>query len=135
MRLNNAGELKEMMKNNPELKVARLSKNSSPPLAKYPLAKYRAKRTEYGGKWYPSKKQAENAAKFMALVGEGKPYKAYLEEIPFRLPGGSVHRVDHLLLTWDDKAEWYETKGRDLEVGRLKRNMVSAIYHITISLI
>ena len=138
-------ELAQRLKDNPDLNISESpngkiadfesAKANSTFAPVKPHSKYHSLKTEYNGRIYPSKRQAENAAKFMALVGKGKPYKAYLEEIPFRLPGGSQHRVDHLLLTWNDTAEWYETKGRDLPMGMLKRKQTEEIYHIRIRLI
>jgi len=107
-------------------------------------SKYRATRTEYNGRTYPSEKQAKDAAMFEALTGPGLPYKAYLQEVPFRLPGLTptgrpiVHRVDHMCIDWDDKVEFFETKCRDIKgrakMGELKRSQVEQIYHIKITL-
>jgi hypothetical protein len=113
------------------LKVKSLDKNSS----QLPINKYHANRTEYGGKWYPSQHEANDAAKFDTLIGVGKPYKAKIEQVKFILPKKESHRVDFMLLTWDDKAEFYESKGRDLESGRIRRHWVEEFYHIKIIVI
>ena len=139
-------ELANKLKENPDVKVEapRVITQKGLLSPKKP-SKMRNKRTNYNGRNYPSKKQATDAAKFQSLVGAGKPYKAYLQEVPFALPGLTptgrpiVHRVDHLLLTWDDKAEWYETKCNPMagraKMGELKRSQTEQLYNIIITIV
>lgn len=101
------------------------------PKLKNPVSKYKAQRTSYNGKSYPSKKQARKAKELELLKQVGK-IKGYIEEVAFRLPGNSVHRVDFGRIELDDKVTWVETKGRDLPMGRLKRRQVEELYHIHI---
>ncbi len=136
----------EFVEDNREvLKEAGIRVRTQGPLSEPATNKYHAIRTEYAGRKYPSKKQAEDTAKFQSLVGPGKPYKAYLEEVPFKLPGHTptgrsiVHRVDHCLIDWSDKAWWYETKCKAFKgrapMGELKRSQVEQLYFIKIEVI
>ena len=98
---------------------------------KVQTSKYKAQRTSYNGKVYPSKKQAKKAEELELLKSVGK-IKGYIEEVPFRLPGKSVHRVDFGVIELDNKVTWLETKGRDLPMGKLKRRQVEELFHIHI---
>ena len=104
------------------------------------VSKYHAVRTEYNGRWYPSKKQAGQAAEFYLQKKVGA-IKGVLEEVPFRLPGKTrkgrpiIHRVDFGIIELDDRVIWYESKGKDLELGRLKRAQTEEIYQIKIHVI
>jgi hypothetical protein len=96
-------------------------------------SKYGAIRTEYNGKVYPSKKQADYARMLEAL--KGKEIKSYIEEVAFRLPGGSIHRVDFGVINFDNTVSWVEVKGKDLPMGKLKRKQTEEIYGIKITVV
>ncbi len=131
-------ELAEALKNNPQLGVVvtKLGKQAGKPSESHPSAKskYRAVRTEYNGRNYPSKKQAADAAKFYMLKDAGK-IKGVLEEVPFRLPGKTIHRIDFGIIELNNTVTWYESKGRDLPMGKLKRRQVEALYKIKVNVI
>ncbi len=94
----------------------------------------------YGGRVYPSKKQAIDAEVFYTQL-QHKLIKGVLEEVPFRLPGRTkggrpiIHRVDWGIIELNDVVSWYESKGKDLELGRLKRAQVTELYHIKIEIL
>ena len=96
--------------------------------------KYRAIPTEYRGRRYPSKKQAEKAEELDLLKLAGK-IKGFIEEVSFRLPGNSRHRVDFGVIELDNTVTWIEVKGRDLQMGKLKRRQVEELYHIKIKVV
>ena len=105
-----------------------------------PRTKYNARRVFFNGRWYPSYHQAEDAAKFHALWKAGK-VRGVIEEVAFALPGKTdkdkafVHRVDFGVIELNGVVTWYESKGRDLALGKLKRRQVEELYHIKINLI
>ena len=102
--------------------------------------KYHAVRAEYNGRRYPSKHQATDAEIFYTQLQHGL-IKGVLEEVPFRLPGLTrqgrpiIHRVDFGILELDGTTQWYESKGKELELGRLKRVQVEQLYKIKITVI
>lgn len=105
-----------------------------------PNNKYHAVRTDFKGRNYPSKHQAEKAEMFYQQRDAGI-IKGVLEEVPFQLPGKTeggrqiVHRVDFGIIELDDRVSWYEAKGKELELGRLKRVQVEELYHIKVTVI
>lgn len=102
----------------------------------------------YNGRVYPSKKQATYAQQLDLLVKAGR-MSFYLEEVPFRLPGGTVHRLDFIEFTnvftgdftndgkpdFNWNIEFVEVKGRDLPLGKLKRKQTEELYGITIKVV
>ncbi len=130
-------ELEQLLKDNPDLRVdgeaTRCFQQASGPSA-VPASKYRDQRTEHAGKMYPSKHEAEDARRFQSLTGLGKPYKAVIEQVKFRLPKGESHRVDFMLINWENKVEFWESKGKDLESGRIRRHWVEELYNIKIKI-
>ncbi len=59
--------------------------------------KYHAQRTEYNGRVYPSKAQAERARQLDALV-LGEVIHPYLEEVTFRLGPDFRYRADFVVI-------------------------------------
>ena len=100
--------------------------------------KYRAQRTEYMGRIYPSNHHAEIALYLNAMT---KLYDGIIEEVPFRLPGKTntgrpfIHRVDFGCLKDGKVVRWVEAKGKDLELGKLKRRQVEEIFKIVIEIV
>ena len=103
-------------------------------------SKYRAQRTN----GYASKKEAQFAADLVLRKAAGEVW-FWLEQVPFKLPGGSKHRVDFmvfyplpkdiLLETPIERWELIEIKGRDLPMGKLKRQQVEELYNVKITLV
>lgn len=55
----------------------------------------------------------------------------FLMQIPFHLPGNSIHRVDFQVFS-KENVYFIEAKGRDLPMGKLKRNQVQDIFGVQI---
>ncbi len=80
--------------------------------AQPPEHKYRARRTVLGdGRKYPSGKQARYAQELDLRVKAGEVLW-YLEEVPFRLPGGVKYRLDVLEFHADGTVHLVEVKGK-----------------------
>lgn len=135
-------ELAQMLKDNPELRIggalpATLASTEEE------VSKYRSRRTEYGGILYDSKKEAEKAQELDLRVA-GKAVLYWLRQVPFRLPGGVVYRVDFQVFYPNREVRYFDCKGRDRKTGkfvtdtaasRLKRRQVEALYPVSIELI
>jgi hypothetical protein len=91
----------------------------------------------YRGITFKSKKEANKAAE-LDLAKQAGEIKGYLMQVPFILPGKTKsgrpirHYVDFGIIELDDRMTWLECKGRDLELGRLKRAQCEEIYGIKI---
>lgn len=132
------------LKENPDLKieVARISVKDVPVWKTPKPSKYRAKRTEYAGVLFDSKKEAEFAQKLDLLIKAGD-IDFYLRQVSFPLPGKSSHRID--FVTFKTKAprslgqvwaiHFLEIKGRDLPMGKLKRRQVEQLFGIHVEVI
>ena len=96
--------------------------------------KFNAKATDFNGKRYPSRKQARHAQE-LELAKRAGELLFYLEEVPVRLSGGVIHRIDFLEFWASGEVKFVETKGFDTPQGKLKRKMVEAEYPFTIEVI
>lgn len=112
--------------------------DSSNPVAG--TSKYRAQRTEYNGRNYPSKHHAAIAQLLDSAV-KGGAYDGIIEEVPFRLPGRTntgrpfIHRIDFGCLKDGKIIRWVEAKGKDLELGKMKRRQCEELYKIRIEVL
>jgi hypothetical protein len=116
-------------------------------------SKYNAVRTN----GYASKKEAEYAEGLAAAKAAGD-ISFWLEQVPFKLPGGSKYlldfvvftlvpktaRAEHLLMVdkidraelhWAFDVRFVEVKGRDLPLGKLKRRQTEELYGIKIEVV
>ena len=96
--------------------------------------KYHAVKTEYGGVTYDSRLEARFAALLDQYQRAGM-IRSWTRQIPFRMPDGSIHRVDFMVFYDDGTFELIEVKGRDLAAGRLKRAVVEDRYGVRIELV
>lgn len=96
----------------------------------YKPPKYGNKKTEYLGRTYSSKLEAECARELDRMKKEGK-ILFFLEQVPLKLAGKNRHYVDFLVF-YPDTVEFIESKGRDLPLGKLKREQCEEIYGIKI---
>lgn len=136
------GELKQQLRDNsdlarknPELGVTS-PVNGATPLREH---KYHAVRTEYNGKSYPSKKEAQRAMDNDLRI-KASDLSFYLEQVPMRLPGKITYRVDFVEFMQVANTELYEvhfidTKGYDTPVSDLKRKQVESLYKIKVEVI
>jgi hypothetical protein len=97
-------------------------------------SKYHSIITEADGIKFQSKKEARVYRELCCRVHAGE-VKFFLMQVPFRLAGGYVHRLDFMLIKTDGTIEYLEAKGRDLPMGKMKRKMVEAEYGIFIEVI
>jgi len=81
---------------------------------------------------FPSKleRACYDRLKLLQKAGE---IRMFLMQIPFRLPSGK-HVVDFAVFT-EFEVFFIEAKGRDLALGRLKRQSVEAIYDVDIRVV
>ena len=93
--------------------------------------KFNAQRTEYAGRRYPSKKQA-NYAQELDLRVKANEVLFYLEEVPFRLPGGVVYRADFIEFWVNGEVHIVDTKGYRTQDYIAKKRMVEALYPVKI---
>lgn len=96
--------------------------------------KYHAVKTEYGGVTYDSKLEARFAALLDQYQRAGM-IRSWTRQIPFRMPDGSIHRVDFMVFYGDGKFSLVEVKGRDLAAGRLKRAVVEEKYGVGVEVV
>lgn len=103
-------------------------------------SKYHAVRT---GR-YHSRKEARYADELEQRKRAGE-ISFYLEQVPFRLPGDIIYRLDFMTFTekrnyspskevWFD-VRYIEVKGKDLYAGRIKRKQTESIYGIHIEVV
>jgi len=105
-------------------------------------SKYHAVRTN----GYASKKEARYADELWLRQKAGEIH-FWLEQVPFRLPGDQVYRLDfvvfYTLPVIDHPGEmvnawmvrFIEVKGKDLSMGRLKRKQTEELYRIKIEVV
>jgi len=96
--------------------------------------KYHAVKTEYGGVTYDSRLEARFAALLDQYQRAGM-IRSWTRQIPFRMPDGSIHRVDFMVFYDDGVFSLVEVKGRDLAAGRLKRAVVEEKYGVGIEVV
>lgn len=94
-------------------------------------SKYFAKRTEYNGISFPSKREADYCAKLDALRNAGK-LLYYLRQVPIDLPGGVKYRVDFVEFWPGGKVRYVDVKGMRTPVYKLKKKQVEALFPIKI---
>lgn len=92
--------------------------------------KFNAKRCESDGIKFPSLLERSCYLRLKQMQ-EDKEILFFLRQVPFDLPGKSKHVIDYCIFT-NDSVLFVEAKGRDLQMGKLKRNQVSEIYNIEI---
>ncbi len=137
-------QLAEILARDPAYKV--VSSNSLPVpvkgLESHPVKphKYHAVRTEYNGKSYPSRKEAQHAQDNDLKIKAGY-LTFFLEQVPIRLiPSSTIYRVDFVEFNLVANTHLYEvafveTKGYKTPVGELKRKQAEAILGIKIKVV
>ncbi len=107
-------------------------------------SKYHNQRTEYGGRIYASKKEADFARGLDLRIKAGE-IKGWIPQVMFPLPGGTQHRVDFEVFEasfnhFQDRSQFsavsfWEVKGRDLPMGKMKRKQTEELYGIRINIV
>lgn len=93
-------------------------------------SKYGNVRTEYNGKKYDSKREAEYAAE-LDLRLKAKDIVKYFEQVPFELEGGK-YIADFVVLHKTGKYEVIDVKGVKTQVYRLKKRQMKERWNIDI---
>lgn len=134
LRLNSEIELKAL--------IHRMKHRDSPEIPErvQKASKYHAVVSEAFQIKFPSKKHRTFYLELVCRKQAGE-IQYFIREVPFDLPGhyenGKVvrHFVDFGVCNLDGTMTWYEVKGRDLAMGKLKRAQVEEIYGIRIVLV
>jgi len=98
-----------------------------------PKHKYGARPCAITGIKFPSQLEKNCYITFLSLK-EQKKILFFLRQIPFDLVGGAKHQIDFMVFTPSDVL-FFEAKGRDLPLGKLKRQQVEELYNIDINVI
>jgi hypothetical protein len=96
-------------------------------------SKYGAKITIVDGIRFPSKLEAECYSVLKSLQ-EKEKILFFLTQVPFRLPNNKKHYLDFLVFL-PNKVLFLESKGKDLPLGKFKREQVEFLYKIKIKLV
>lgn len=89
--------------------------------------KFKATRTEYNGRIYPSKLQAQYAQYLTTLKEEGL-ILFWLEEVPFRFYDTSKYLVDFMVFMADGEIRFVETKGKETKDFNRKMKLMKMEY-------
>lgn len=95
-----------------------------------PRHKFGAIRCEADGIKFPSKLERE-AYFTLKRLQENKHIVFFLRQVPFDIPTHKKHIVDYCVFT-KDSVIFIECKGKDLPLGKLKRELVEHLYCIDI---
>lgn len=95
-------------------------------------SKYGAVKTEYKGRVYDSRKEADYACELDLRLVAGE-ITGWIPQVRIPLLVG-YHQVDFLVL-YPTRVEFVEVKGRDLAMGRRKRWEVRKMYGIEIKVV
>ncbi len=93
--------------------------------------KYGAKRTEYGGKIYPSRHEANRAAELVLMARAGEVVTV-MEQVSFLLPGGHKYIADFVILWPDGHYTVEDAKGVKTPEYKIKRDLMLEKYGIEI---
>lgn len=99
-----------------------------------PKHKFGAIPCERDGKKFPSKLEAKCYSELKERQRNGE-ILFFLRQVPFDLPGSSKHCIDFCVFFSNGIVEFIEAKGRDLPLGKLKRNQVEELFGIEIHVI
>ena len=107
------------------------------------ISKYRNRRTSYGGQNYHSQKEANRARDNDLRIKAGE-LSFYLTQVPIRLPGGVVYRLDFVEFTQiKGNASLYEVRFIEVKpsgkfrekTGEVKRKIAKALLKIDIEVV
>lgn len=96
--------------------------------------KYNAKKTEFQGQMFDSKHELERWQEFELQKTLGA-IRAVVRQVSMPLPGTRRRiRVDFLIVENDGQQRWFDAKGFENAISKLKRDQVREAYGITIEL-
>lgn len=93
--------------------------------------KFNARRTEFDGQRYDSKKEAAYAAQ-LKLRQRAGDVVFWLRQVPFHLPGGVVYRVDFQEFQSDGTIRFVDVKGHRTKEFIRNKKQVEDLYPVTI---
>ena len=96
--------------------------------------KYSAQAIVVGGERFDSKAEAARND-YWAKLWAAKAIKYYLRQVPFRLPGGIIYRLDFYVVHLDGGHTYEDVKGVLTRVSVNKIKQVEEIYRIKVELI
>jgi hypothetical protein len=97
-------------------------------------AKYSNEKTVVDGRKFDSKLEALRYI-YWSNLWRSKAIRYFLTQVPFRLPGGIVYRLDFLVMHLDGPPSYEDTKGVLTRVSINKIRQVEEIYGIKIDLV
>lgn len=106
--------------------------NSTP--TNRPMHKFNAKRTDYDGIRFDSKKEAQYYAKLKMRVSVGQVL-FFLRQTAFHLPGGVKYSVDFTEFHADGTVHFVDVKGMKTKEFILKKKMVEDLYPVEIEVV
>src|SRR3990167_652776 len=136
-------ELEAKRKENPDLTISKEGLRSLPPTKgegrQLTISKYHNRRTNYGGQNYHSQKEADRARDNDLRI-KASELSFYLTQVPIRLPGKVVYRLDFVefIRVADTplfEVAFVEVKGFRTKTGEAKRKIAEAILGIDIEVI
>lgn len=98
----------------------------APPPLPMKRNKYHNTRTEYNGKVYDSRREADRAAELQVLVRVGE-VATILEQVSFVLPGGVKYRADFLILKKDGTFIIEDAKGVRTKEYQIKKKLMASL--------
>lgn len=127
-------ELAAKLKENPDLKVDDTFNRALAFTTSYEKpTKYRSRRTIYNGISFASKKEADHAQMLDMAIQAGA-VKYWLRQVPFQL-SETRYFADFQVFYPDGSVRYFDVKGYDTPLSKLKRKQVKALYGVTIELV
>lgn len=108
-----------------------LASSNSKRRAKF--SKYRAKPTTIDGIRFHSKLESE-CYLILKSLWENKKISFFLMQVPFRFPNNSKHYIDYCIFM-PSVVIFLEAKGKDLPLGKFKREQIESLYNIKIRIV
>lgn len=94
--------------------------------------KFNAKRTEYDGISFSSKREAKYYADLLLAKSSGE-LVFFLRQVPFHLPGGVKYLVDFVEFWKDGSVRFCDVKGFKTPMYIIKKKQVESIYPVEIT--
>lgn len=95
-----------------------------------PKHKYGAKRCRADDICFDSQLERDCYFVLKRLQQAGQ-VRMFLMQVPFQIGAGKKHRVDFMVFT-EEAVVFVEAKGRDLEAGRLRRQLAEELFDVDI---
>ena len=96
--------------------------------------KFFAKRTEYDGIKFDSKKEANYYLQLKQRI-KCNEVIFFLRQVPFHLPGNVTYRVDFQEFHQDGTVHFIDVKGMQTKDFIMKKKMVESLYPVEIEII